>query len=48
MNNDFFLLKLVGANVIGGVLWIAVGYLIVTLTISAVFNLLERKLGVAR
>jgi glutamate transport system permease protein len=37
-----------GYSIVWTFVWIAVGYLIVTLTISAVFNLLERKLGVAR
>lgn len=37
-----------GYSIVWTFVWIAVGYLIVTLTISAVFHLLERKLGVAR
>lgn len=37
-----------GYSIIWSFVWIAVGYLIVTLTISAVFNLLEKYWGVAR
>lgn len=37
-----------GYSVVWTFVWIAVGYLIVTLTISAVFNVLERRLKVAR
>ncbi|MFJ9847829.1 amino acid ABC transporter permease [Streptomyces sp. NPDC101150] len=37
-----------GYNIIWTFVWIAVGYLIVTLTISALFNLLEKRFGVAR
>jgi glutamate transport system permease protein len=37
-----------GYNVVWTFVWIAVGYLIITLAISALFNLLERTYGVAR
>ncbi|MEU9921516.1 amino acid ABC transporter permease [Streptomyces griseoluteus] len=37
-----------GYNIIWTFVWIAVGYLIITLAISALFNLLEQKWGVAR
>ncbi|MEU4347183.1 amino acid ABC transporter permease [Streptomyces sp. NPDC023838] len=37
-----------GYDIIWTFIWIAVGYLIITLTISAVFNLLEKYRGVAR
>ncbi|WP_151770098.1 amino acid ABC transporter permease [Streptomyces abyssomicinicus] len=37
-----------GYDVIWTFVWIAVGYLIITLAISAVFNVLERKWGVPR
>jgi glutamate transport system permease protein len=37
-----------GYDVIWTFIWIAVGYLIVTLAISALFNVLERKWGVPR
>ncbi|MBH1938331.1 amino acid ABC transporter permease [Streptomyces sp. AV19] len=37
-----------GYSIIWTFIWIAVGYLIVTLTISAVFNVLEKRWGVAR
>ncbi|MEU3984299.1 amino acid ABC transporter permease [Streptomyces sp. NPDC026672] len=37
-----------GYNVVWTFVWIAAGYLIVTLAISALFNVLERKWGVAR
>lgn len=37
-----------GYDIIWTFIWIAVGYLIITLTISAVFNLLEKYWGVAR
>ncbi|MEU4209431.1 amino acid ABC transporter permease [Streptomyces sp. NPDC026206] len=37
-----------GYSIIWSFIWIAVGYLIVTLTISAVFNVLEKRCGVAR
>ncbi|KNB53530.1 amino acid ABC transporter permease [Streptomyces caatingaensis] len=37
-----------GYSIIWTFVWIAVGYLIVTLTISAVFNVLEKRWGVAR
>ncbi|MGW0466523.1 amino acid ABC transporter permease [Streptomyces sp. NPDC003027] len=37
-----------GYNIIWTFVWIAVGYLIVTLTISALFNVLEKRWGVAR
>ncbi|GAA0389911.1 amino acid ABC transporter permease [Streptomyces luteireticuli] len=37
-----------GYSIIWTFVWIALGYLIVTLTISAVFNVLEKRWGVAR
>ncbi|WP_171168631.1 amino acid ABC transporter permease [Streptomyces sp. I05A-00742] len=37
-----------GYSIIWTFVWIAVGYLIVTLSISAVFNVLEKRYGVAR
>lgn len=37
-----------GYNIIWTFVWIAVGYLVITLAISAVFNLMERHWGVAR
>nr|WP_223242476.1 amino acid ABC transporter permease [Streptomyces sp. CBMA123] len=37
-----------GYSIIWTFVWIAVGYLIITLTISAVFNLLERRVAVSR
>ncbi|SHM59007.1 amino acid ABC transporter permease [Actinacidiphila paucisporea] len=37
-----------GYGIVWTFVWIAVGYLIVTLTLAGVFGLLERKLGVAR
>ncbi|MFG2884193.1 amino acid ABC transporter permease [Streptomyces sp. NPDC048297] len=37
-----------GYNVVWTFVWIAVGYLIITLAISALFNVLERTYGVAR
>ncbi|MBT2443738.1 amino acid ABC transporter permease [Streptomyces sp. ISL-36] len=37
-----------GYNIIWTFVWIAVGYLIITLTISAIFNVLESRWGVAR
>jgi glutamate transport system permease protein len=37
-----------GYDVVWTFVWIAVGYLIITLAISAVFNVLERKWGVPR
>ncbi|WP_395365071.1 amino acid ABC transporter permease [Streptomyces sp. YH02] len=37
-----------GYNIVWTFVWIAVGYLIVTLTISALFNVLEKRWGVAR
>ncbi|MFJ3193226.1 amino acid ABC transporter permease [Streptomyces griseoviridis] len=37
-----------GYNIVWTFVWIAVGYLIVTLAISALFNLMERKWGIAR
>ncbi|MGX1668480.1 amino acid ABC transporter permease [Streptomyces sp. NPDC055400] len=37
-----------GYNIIWTFVWIAVGYLIITLTISAIFNVLERRWGVPR
>ncbi|MEU5218258.1 amino acid ABC transporter permease [Streptomyces sp. NPDC020807] len=37
-----------GYNIVWTFVWIAVGYLIITLTISAVFHLMEKRWGVAR
>ncbi|GGW79358.1 amino acid ABC transporter permease [Streptomyces lucensis JCM 4490] len=37
-----------GYNIVWTFVWIAVGYLIITLAISALFNVLERRYGVAR
>ncbi|MEU6890881.1 amino acid ABC transporter permease [Streptomyces sp. NPDC046557] len=37
-----------GYNIIWTFVWIAVGYLIITLSISALFNVLEKRWGVAR
>lgn len=37
-----------GYNIVWTFVWIAVGYLIITLTISALFNVLEKRWGVAR
>jgi glutamate transport system permease protein len=37
-----------GYSIIWTFVWIAIGYLIITLTISAVFNLLERRVAVSR
>lgn len=37
-----------GYSIIWTFIWIAVGYLIITLAISALFNLLEKRWGVAR
>ncbi|MGK5732304.1 amino acid ABC transporter permease [Streptomyces sp. URMC 124] len=37
-----------GYSVIWSFIWIAVGYLIVTLSISAIFNVLEKRWGVPR
>ena len=37
-----------GYSVVWAFVWIAAGYLLVTLTISAVFAVLEKRLGVAR
>ncbi len=37
-----------GYNIIWTFVWIAVGYLIITLSISAVFNMMEKRWGVAR
>ncbi|WP_330460630.1 amino acid ABC transporter permease [Streptomyces sp. NBC_00820] len=37
-----------GYNIVWTFVWIALGYLIITLSISALFSLLERKWGVAR
>ncbi|MFI8769259.1 amino acid ABC transporter permease [Streptomyces sp. R-07] len=37
-----------GYNIVWTFVWIAVGYLIITLTISAVFHILEKRWGVAR
>lgn len=37
-----------GYSIIWSFIWIAVGYLIITLSISALFNVLEKRFGVAR
>ena len=37
-----------GYNIVWTFVWIAVGYLIITLTISAIFHVLEKRWGVAR
>lgn len=37
-----------GYSIVWSFIWIAVGYLIVTLTISALFNALEKRWGIAR
>ena len=37
-----------GYNIIWTFVWIALGYLIITLTISALFHLMEKRWGVAR
>jgi glutamate transport system permease protein len=37
-----------GYDIVWTFVWIALGYLIVTLAISAVFNVLENRWGVAR
>ncbi|GGN92642.1 amino acid ABC transporter permease [Streptomyces albiflavescens] len=37
-----------GYNIVWTFFWIAVGYLIITLTISAIFNVLEKRWGVPR
>ncbi|MEU3482730.1 amino acid ABC transporter permease [Streptomyces sp. NPDC033754] len=37
-----------GYNIVWTFVWIAVGYLIITLTISAIFHFLEKRWGVAR
>ncbi|MEU8709086.1 amino acid ABC transporter permease [Streptomyces sp. NPDC048565] len=37
-----------GYSIIWSFVWIAVGYLIITLAISAIFNVLEKRWGVAR
>ncbi|MFJ8823012.1 amino acid ABC transporter permease [Streptomyces sp. NPDC102467] len=37
-----------GYNIIWTFVWIAVGYLVITLAISALFNVLEKRWGVAR
>ncbi|WP_327683068.1 amino acid ABC transporter permease [Kitasatospora sp. NBC_00458] len=37
-----------GYGIVWTFVWIAVGYLIITLAVSAVFNLLERRLAVSR
>ncbi len=37
-----------GYDIVWAFVWIAVGYLVITLAISAVFNLLERRLAVSR
>ncbi|MGW1378159.1 amino acid ABC transporter permease [Streptomyces sp. NPDC002446] len=37
-----------GYSIIWSFIWIAVGYLIVTLSISAIFNVLEKRFGAAR
>nr|WSX49060.1 amino acid ABC transporter permease [Streptomyces sp. NBC_00974] len=42
------ILNELGYNIIWTFVWIAVGYLIITLSISALFNVLEKRLGVAR
>ncbi|MFJ4832962.1 amino acid ABC transporter permease [Streptomyces sp. NPDC088747] len=42
------ILSELGYNIVWTFIWIAVGYLIITLAISAVFNVLEKRWGVAR
>lgn len=42
------ILNELGYNIIWTFVWIAVGYLIITLSISALFNVLEKRYGVAR
>ncbi len=37
-----------GYNIVWTFVWIAVGYLIITLSISALFHVLEKRYGVAR
>ncbi|MGW2300595.1 amino acid ABC transporter permease [Streptomyces sp. NPDC001809] len=37
-----------GYNIVWTFVWIAAGYLLITLTISALFNILEKRWGVAR
>ncbi|MFD7968700.1 amino acid ABC transporter permease [Streptomyces clavifer] len=37
-----------GYSIVWSFVWIAVGYLIITLTISALFNVMEKRWGVAR
>lgn len=37
-----------GYSIVWSFVWIAVGYLIITLTISAVFNVLEKRMGIVR
>ncbi|MFJ2211092.1 amino acid ABC transporter permease [Streptomyces sp. NPDC101062] len=37
-----------GYNIVWSFVWIAVGYLLITLTISALFNVMEKRWGVAR
>lgn len=37
-----------GYNIVWTFVWIAVGYLVITLTISALFHVLEKRWGVAR
>ncbi|MFI2261728.1 amino acid ABC transporter permease [Streptomyces tubercidicus] len=37
-----------GYSIVWTFVWIAVGYLLVTLTISAIFNVLEKRFGAAR
>ncbi|MFD3947941.1 amino acid ABC transporter permease [Streptomyces sp. NPDC058579] len=37
-----------GYNIVWTFVWIAVGYLIITLTISAIFNVMEKRWGVTR
>lgn len=37
-----------GYSILWTFVWIAVGYLVITLAISAVFNLMERRLAVSR
>ncbi|MFD6760320.1 amino acid ABC transporter permease [Streptomyces roseolus] len=42
------ILSELGYNIIWTFVWIAVGYLVITLSISAVFNVMEKRWGVAR
>ncbi|MBM7168879.1 amino acid ABC transporter permease [Streptomyces sp. G44] len=37
-----------GYNIVWTFVWIALGYLVITLAISAIFNILEKRWGVAR